>query len=89
MDIKLQSQLNIGLVCELKLELDAAIEASATSENIKVDVSKVDSIDTATLQLLLSFKQQLSIEKIQIDWHKPSDSFLASVKLMGLHEILD
>lgn len=86
MDIKLQGQPSIGSVSEFKLELDAAI---ATGENIRVDASKVEGIDTATLQLLLSFKQHLLVKNLQIDWHKPSDSFLASVKLMGLNEIVD
>ncbi len=86
MDIKLQDHLNIAHVSELKLELESAI---ASEENILIDISKVQSIDTATLQLLFTFKQQATIDSKPIVWHKPSNTFLATAKLMGLQEILD
>lgn len=85
MNIKFQSQFGIQVVSDLKSELESAIEAEG---NIVLDASKVESIDTAALQLLVAFVQHAALKKREFEWREPTDAFLDAVKLMGLNGAL-
>ena len=55
-----------------------------TGNDVEVDVSQIDQIDTSVLQLLLSFHQSLSQDGRSLSWKNPSEQTLASAKLLGL-----
>ena len=80
MNIKLQSELNIRQVAELKELLSNALSA----DDIVLDASNVDMVDAAGLQLLLAFIQQARLKNTTVQWGELSESFLKAVKLMGL-----
>lgn len=86
MTIKLQSELNIRHVAELKDLLTGALNGD---EAIILDASEVDSADAAGLQLLVAFIQQASLKKCSVEWLKPTEGFLSTVKLMGLNDALN
>lgn len=86
MTIKLQSELNIRQVADLKEELSAALN---TDDSLILDASQVSATDAAGLQLLTAFIQQALLKKRSVEWHKPSECFLSAVKQMGLSESLN
>ena len=85
MNIKLQNELNIRQVAELKLQLSEALMAEG---DINLDAADVDAADTAGLQLLVAFVQQGRLKKKSIEWRNVTEGFLGTVKLMGLHDSL-
>jgi len=82
MNIKLQSELNIRQVAELKEQLNNALSA----DDIVLDASAIEVVDAAGLQLLLAFIQQARLKNITIKWGDLSEGFLNAVKLMGLSD---
>ncbi|MEW5010291.1 MAG: STAS domain-containing protein [Cycloclasticus sp.] len=85
MNIKLQHELDIRQVAELKLQLSEALMAEG---NISLDAADVDAADTAGLQLLVAFVQQSRLKNKSIEWRNVTDCFLATSKLMGLDDSL-
>ncbi|ORU93229.1 MAG: hypothetical protein A6F70_04960 [Cycloclasticus sp. symbiont of Bathymodiolus heckerae] len=85
MDIKLQNQLGIQVVSDLKAELESAV---AAGDSVVLDASEVESVDTAGLQLLVAFVQHAALKKCEFEWRAPSDAFLEIAKLMGLSDAL-
>jgi len=81
MTIKLQSELNIRQVAELKDQLSEALNADV---DIVLDASDVETVDAAALQLLLAFVQQAVLKQRSVKWGELSEGFLSAVKLMGL-----
>ena len=59
-------------------------EASA----VVVDASKVESIDTAALQLLVAFAKSRREQSRAVDWQKPSSVFCETATLLNLNEPL-
>jgi len=86
MTIKLQSELNIRQVADLKEQLSEALNAK---DDLVLDASDVSSADAAGLQLLTAFIQQALLKKRSVEWHKPSECFLSTVKQMGLSDGLN
>lgn len=86
MTIKLQSELNIRQVAELKAQLD---EALTDDVDIVFDASDVEVVDAAALQLLLAFVQQLALKQRSVTWGELSEGFLSAVKLTGLDKSLN
>lgn len=52
--------------------------------NVFIDVSRLQRIDTAALQLLYQFQQQAEKYDIEVHWSVMSDSFQDAVSLSGL-----
>ena len=84
--VVLDSVLNIQNVKGLYDELLSILNTDGV---IEIDASAVSSIDTATLQLLIVFKQEaIKLHKeVSIDF--PSDRFIEAAELLGLAEMLD
>ena len=83
--------LDLGTKCTIirAEELHAQMETLLQSEHdIEIDSSQVEQIDTAALQLLLSFHQALHLAGRQLIWKSPSEQTLASAKLLGLDQSL-
>jgi len=81
MNIKFPDQLGIQTVSDVKAELESAIAADGA---IVLDVSEVESVDAAALQLLVAFVQHAALKKREFEWFEPTDVFLKTVDLMGL-----
>jgi len=59
-----------------------------TNEDISIDASAVEMIDTAILQLLLATTIKIKSSNHKVNWIKPSEKFIASASLLGLSEPL-
>jgi len=81
MTIKLQSELNIRQIAELKDQLSEALNADV---DLVLDASDVETVDAAALQLLLAFVQQAVLKQRSVKWGELSEGFLSAVTLMGL-----
>ena len=86
MNIKLQNELNIRRVAELKEQLSEALGAEG---GIVLDATDVDATDTAGLQLLVALIQHASLKNKSVEWCHVTEEFLSAVKLMGLSESLN
>lgn len=82
----LDSVLNIQHVGKLHEELLKILDLS---NKIEIDASAVTSVDTASLQLLLVFKQSAlkNGKELVIDF--PSEKFIDAADLLGISEMLD
>lgn len=61
----------------------------AMHDQIEINASDVSSIDTATLQLLVSLKKEAVKLQKQVTIIYPSPRFVESAKLLGLLDVLD
>lgn len=82
----LESTLNIQSVSALH---ERFLQAIDQMQEIVIDASQVEQIDTANLQLLLVLKQECVKlqKKLRID--VPSDRFVKACQLLGLDGMLD
>ena len=69
----------------LRVELSNAIE---TGNEITIDASSVEMVDTAILQLLLAFIKKVKNNNISFNWSKPSSEFVARADLLNISEEL-
>lgn len=51
---------------------------------VQPDVSQIQRIDAAGVQILLGFCREAELQGQSIDWGNPSEAFLKSVALLGL-----
>ena len=70
---------------EIKDQLAAAHSASS---EVVVDAGKVESIDTAALQLLVAFANSMRKESRTLEWRQTSTVFCEMADLLGLRESL-
>jgi len=90
------------LVSEAKLTLDATLNIQNVNhlyeqllqlleqqDKIEIDASEVASVDTATLQLLIVFKQTAVKLQKEVIFDFPSDKFIEAAELLGLAEMLE
>jgi anti-anti-sigma regulatory factor len=59
------------------------------NDSIEINASQVASIDTATLQLLMSLKKEAVKQQKEIVFSAPSRRFIESAELLGLLDILE
>jgi anti-anti-sigma regulatory factor len=78
---KLEPILVINNARALSQELNRFIE---NSDEINIDASAVEMIDTAVLQVLLAIANKARSEKREIHWIAPSDIFLSNISLLGI-----
>jgi anti-anti-sigma regulatory factor len=52
--------------------------------DVTIDASAVEMIDTAVLQLLFAFTRKVQAGSHQISWINPSDEFVSRAELLGL-----
>ncbi len=82
----LDSTLTIQNVVKLHEKLKNLL---AVHDQIEINASDVSSIDTATLQLLVSLKKDVDKLKKKVTIIYPSPRFVESAKLLGLLDVLD
>ncbi|MFW5427251.1 MAG: lipid asymmetry maintenance protein MlaB [Methylophagaceae bacterium] len=51
---------------------------------IQFDVSQIERIDAAALQLIYAYSKEQTLE-----WNEPSEAFIRSAKLLGLAELMN
>lgn len=84
--INLDATLTIQNVAKLHEKLK---NSYGVHEAIEIDASRVSSIDTATLQLLIALKKDAVIQQKSVVITAPSQRFIESAKLLGVLEILE
>nr|WP_305908320.1 STAS domain-containing protein [Methylomarinum sp. Ch1-1]MDP4521142.1 STAS domain-containing protein [Methylomarinum sp. Ch1-1] len=82
----LDSTLTIAHVAALHQDMIARLDSR---EKIEIDASRVNSIDTAVMQLLIVLKISAlkAGKEVVIDF--PSENFIEAAELLGLAEMLD
>jgi ABC-type transporter Mla MlaB component len=89
-EVKVGGELN-RLVLESSLVINKASDVyeslkklSSSGDAIEIDASKVEIIDSASLQLLLAFVLSLKEKGVSLSWHKPSEGMLNKASILGL-----
>ncbi|WP_456406100.1 STAS domain-containing protein [Thiolapillus sp.] len=83
--ITLDAHLELDLLPALAKEI---LETLEHGESLELDGSKVQSIDGATIQLLLAAVQTAEQKKVPCSWRQPSASLKEAAALMGLTDDL-
>jgi len=83
--LKLDSVLVINDAREIYAKLDTLIQSN---QNILIDASSVEVIDTAVLQLLVAFIKKTRLQNTETNWENPSDEFVSRAEKLGLVESL-
>lgn len=79
--VQLESALRIGSVAALYAQLRDAIEGA---EQITLDAAKVQSTDTASLQLLFAFVREGRERGVEVHWHEPAKQLCRDAQMLGL-----
>jgi len=58
----------------------------AEGHAIRFDVSKVERIDAAALQVIYAYSKEAEKQGHALDWESPSEAFIRSANLLGLAE---
>ena len=80
-------KIDLGTRCTIVKaeELHGQMESLIQSGNdIEVQSSNVEQIDTSALQLLLSFHQALAKDNRKLAWPSPSEQLISTAKLLGV-----
>ncbi len=85
MQIKLDSVLVINDVHTMYAQLKTMLESK---QNITIDASAVEMLDTAMLQLLLAFVIKIKAQNREVIWIKPSAELISRVTTLNLQKEL-
>ena len=85
MQIKLDSVLVINDVHTMYAQLETMLESK---QNITIDGSAVEMLDTAILQLLLAFVFKIKAQNREVIWIKPSAEMISRVTTLNLQKQL-
>lgn len=83
--ISLDASLNIQNVAHMQEQL---INALHGNEQIEIDASAVNAVDTASMQLLVVLKQEAIKNNKEVIFDFPSDRFIEAAQLLGIAEML-
>ena len=83
--VVLASQADIRAISECRDRLQQALTAEGL---VTIDASEVESVDTATLQMLIAFRNTLRKRAVSVVWNKPSDVFRDMASLANLSDYL-
>ena len=84
--ITLEDSVTIAQAFELKLELQNAL---AEAKPVIVELTALDRIDTAVMQLLLVFARAAKVDGIPVEWKGSSKVFGRALDLLGIREEFD
>ncbi|MEE9493870.1 MAG: STAS domain-containing protein [Gammaproteobacteria bacterium] len=87
MQLSLEKELTIACADSLRQQLQKL--ADNDDKEISIDGSAVERIDTAVLQLFVSFSKLLSGQERQLAWQDPSESLVESAEQIGLRNMLN
>lgn len=83
--MKLASKLHISEVEGLTKELSALLDSS---QQVYIDVSDVEAIDTASMQALCALQKSLAVTGSSINWVGNSKAFSTAADTLGVAEFL-
>lgn len=83
--IELNAKSTIIRAEELHAQMEKVLQ---TGQDVEINASHVEQCDTATLQLLLAFHNELSKDGRRLTWSAPSEQTLYAAKLIGVEEPL-
>ena len=84
-------KIDLGTRCTIVKaeELHGQIEGLIQSGNdIEIQSTSVEQIDTSVLQLLFSFHQALAKDNRKLTWPNPSEQVVSTAKLLGIDEYI-
>lgn len=81
----LDASLSIADVTTFQETLKFYIDAS---QDVTVNGSQVETIDTVSMQLLVAFFRKVVDAGCSIEWHSPAEPILRTAQLLGLTEAL-
>lgn len=79
--VQCQEIMDISVVEALYGELEKVINEGSS---VMMKADKVERVDTASLQLLHSFHQELKVHDQTLSWNSPSKALLNAAELIGL-----
>ncbi len=79
--ITLANNQGISVVNKLR---DRLIKCVAKDTDVNLYASKVETIDTASLQLLLAFVREIKNKGHSVKWHSPSKPLINTASLTGM-----
>jgi len=79
--VQLEATLRIGSVGALYAKLRDAIDGA---QQVTLDAARVESTDTATLQLLYAFVREGRERGIEVLWRAPAKQLCRDARLLGL-----
>ena len=85
--LTLPEQLDIAQVESLKDRMDKALAKEVST--FELNAEKIERVDSAGIQLLLSFKVAVQEAGKEFKLLKPSDEFIAAADLLGSTELLE
>jgi len=85
--LTLPDQLDIGQIESIQDRMNKTLAKEAQQVEVKAD--SVERVDSAGMQLLLSFKKAIISSGKTINLIKPSDELLAAADLLGATELLE
>jgi len=83
--MKLPSKLHISEVEKLRQDLDAILDSPDT---VTIDISDVESTDTASLQVICALQKSLALTHNKIAWEGSSKAFKDAADMLGVTEFL-
>ena len=83
--MKLASKLHISEVDSLTKELTALLDSS---QQVYIDISEVEAVDTASVQALCSLQKSLAVTGSTINWVGNSKAFNEAADTLGVAEFL-
>lgn len=75
--------LGIAEVADVYATLLAAL---AEGSPVDLDISQLERVDAAALQMLYAFSKELATQGLSLTWTPPSEAFSRSIDLLGLAE---
>jgi phospholipid transport system transporter-binding protein len=83
--IVLEGSLDIAGAEQLRERL---LQALSAKQNVTVDATNVERVDTAALQVLTAFFKDAVAQNMDIQWQDTSQTFNDAARLLGLHDAL-
>jgi len=78
--------LGIAEVADVYATLLAAL---AEGSSVDLDISQLERVDAAALQMLYAFSKERATQGSSLTWTAPSEAFSRSAKLLGLAELMN
>jgi len=66
-----------ALYSRLRLAIDDGL-------SVRLNISRLERVDTAFLQLLYSFQRDAVAKGVRLDWSKPAQPFCEAVGILGM-----
>jgi anti-anti-sigma regulatory factor len=76
-------------IAEVADVYETLLVALAEGSSVDLDISKLERVDAAALQMLYAFSKEMATQGSSLTWTSPSEAFSRSTKLLGLAELIN